>query len=157
MTVRRQRTMDEQPAQPQGVIDLKQCFGQRFRIVRDPAASERSQDPWYWVIPCRYGEIYPLGGQMVAAMVASIRVALELERRTPGLCRYQTAEDAIVFVFEVGLVEVVAARIGARRRRTLSREHWEAAVTALRAGRDSAQKSCQTSTSEHVERVWEWR
>jgi hypothetical protein len=43
-------------------IDLKDRFGREFRITWDPAAGERSADPWMMTMPCRKGEIYPHGG-----------------------------------------------------------------------------------------------
>ena len=102
-------------------VDLRKRFGGRYRITREPAASSRNTDPWLWVIPCKYGEIYPHGGEHLAAMVTAIRVAGEMRQWT-GLEVVQDADDAVIFRFHVDQFEKVADRIKARRRRQYSPE-----------------------------------
>lgn len=51
-------------------INLKERFGDRYRIAFDPAYNPRGRpkkllDPWMMIIPCRYGEIYPDGGDFL--------------------------------------------------------------------------------------------
>lgn len=59
---------------PPTCINLLQRFGARYRIGFDPAydAKHRSRavlDPWYMTILCKYGEIYPHGGDELVAEV----------------------------------------------------------------------------------------
>lgn len=55
-------------------IDLQARFGEEFRIQLDPAAGERSTDPWMLTIPCVYGAIYPHGGDRLGVETESKRI-----------------------------------------------------------------------------------
>jgi hypothetical protein len=46
-------------------LDLRERFGQQFRIGFDEAAAGKN-DPWMMTIPCRVGTIYPHGREMLA-------------------------------------------------------------------------------------------
>jgi len=48
-------------------IDLRKEFGHRWKIDLDEAARGRWNDPWLYKIECRYGEIFPWGGDKLAA------------------------------------------------------------------------------------------
>ena len=48
-------------------IDLRKEFGHRWKIGLDEAARGRWNDPWLYTIECRYGEIFPWGGDKLAA------------------------------------------------------------------------------------------
>lgn len=55
-------------------INLEERFGQRFKVVYEESYyTERTMnslvDPWLMVIPCRYGHIFPHGGNTLAASV----------------------------------------------------------------------------------------
>lgn len=104
------------------VIDLREQFGDRYHIVVDPAKQSRNRDPMYWIIPCKFGEIYPYGGEHLAVMVTSIRIANEM-REWPELRVHQDADDAVVFVFHVDHFQTVSDRVRARKKKRLSPEH----------------------------------
>ena len=48
-------------------INLKERFGADYRIHREEGAT--IGDPWGLLIPCRYGHIYPWGGDRLAASI----------------------------------------------------------------------------------------
>lgn len=61
-------------AAPPTCINLLQRFGAQYRIGFDPAYSAKhvpraSLNPWYMTIPCKYGEIYPYGEDVLVAEV----------------------------------------------------------------------------------------
>lgn len=117
-------------------INLRERFGKRYRITRDESGGKASRDPWYWIIPGKYGEIYAHGDDFLQVMVTSVRVANDM-RGWPELTLHQDAEDAVTFIFRVGNLEKVATRIKARKRRQVSAEHMKniGAATAYRAGK----------------------
>ncbi len=52
-------------------IDLREQFGDRYRITFDPVIDPRGKwrdliDPWLHTIECRYGTIYPYGTKHLA-------------------------------------------------------------------------------------------
>ena len=50
-----------------GCVNLAKRFGDFYRIDFDPAhkSRRRNPDPWYMLIPCRRGHIYPHGDQLL--------------------------------------------------------------------------------------------
>ena len=102
------------------VIDLKQRFGQRYKIAKDPAAeNQRNPDPMYWIMPCKFGEIFPYGGDFLAVMVISSKIANQM-RNWPELEVTQDAEDAVIFKFHVDHFEKVAKRVGAKKKKRVA-------------------------------------
>ncbi|MFO0899840.1 MAG: hypothetical protein U0836_20610 [Pirellulales bacterium] len=98
-------------------IDLKSAYGRRYRIGTDPAAGSRNTDPWLWVIPCRYGEIHPQGGNRLAAWTDRAgRIAAEL-KRLPCVEVLQDGDDGATVAFDVVDFKQVAAIIRPKRRR----------------------------------------
>ena len=87
-----------------GCVDLRERFGSRYRIRADESAAcpSRNTDPWLWIVPCQYGEIYPYGGQHLCVLVKSAKVANEM-RSWPELNLLQDSDDAVVFRFDVGV------------------------------------------------------
>lgn len=120
-------------------IDLQRQFGDRYRIGRDPAGGRRNKDPWLWTIPCKYGEIYPYGGEAMAALVTAIRVASQM-RCWQELEVIQDADDAVVFRFHFQHFDRVADRLGARRRRRYSLETLERMKKRAANARNSVAK-----------------
>ena len=107
------------------VIDIRKRFGHKYRIVTDPAvgkyASHDKVDPMYWIIPCKYGEIFPFGHDYLAVMVTSIIVANRM-RGWPELEVTQDADDAVIFKFHVDHFDKVAKRVIARYKRQPTEE-----------------------------------
>ena len=108
------------------VINLKPLYDNCYKITLDPAAqSQRKPDPLYVVTPCKHGEIYPFGGDTLAVMVTSIRVACRLRREHPELKVHQNADDAMVFLLTVDQIDFIAAYVHPRRKRHLTPERRE--------------------------------
>src|ERR1700731_480239 len=68
------------------MCNLLERFGKRFKIDFDPAYEPAHRpadklDPWYMIIPCERGPIYPHGATTLTAEVeASLRMLHGLEQ-----------------------------------------------------------------------------
>jgi hypothetical protein len=105
--------------------NLRDLFGDRFKIGHDPTVATRSEkrDPWMQTIPCRFGVIYPHGpGRLALEMdhhpSKARRVAAILDVRL-----HQDGEHEKTFTFPVELFEQVAQVVWPRRKyRSSSRQ-----------------------------------
>lgn len=123
---------------PKVVIDLKEWFGKDYRVAADPGGGPSNRDPWYWIIPCRYGEIYPFGGDLLCVWIVGTRRSALAEKLVPQLRRHQTGESEAVFLFPVALFDRVAELVRPRRKRRLSAGHRKTLTVAGAAHRYSA-------------------
>ena len=122
-------------------IDLKEKFGQRYRVVRSEPGDTRGRDPWLLAIPCRHGHIYPQGRELLAA---STNNRGPIARRLAALpcCRVvQDGDDGINAVFDANDFASVAAVMRPNRRRQLSAEHKARLVAAGQAALGRKSKS----------------
>ncbi|MCX7424735.1 MAG: hypothetical protein NTW96_03770 [Planctomycetia bacterium] len=110
-------------------IDLEARFGRRYRIDREESyhaqhgPGARRRDPWLSIIPCRFGHLYPFGGDLLAASVDGYpKVAGRL--RKLDCCRIHQDGDGgeLTVVFHVDALARVARIIRPRRRPRLSPE-----------------------------------
>jgi len=67
------------------LVDLRVKFGDRYRIAWEAGGSTRSAWPkpersWLLELLCRYGIIYPHGGEILSAWTDHPRIGRELER-----------------------------------------------------------------------------
>jgi hypothetical protein len=120
---------------PQTCIDLKARFGHRYKITYDPAYDpkrKRNPDPWYMLLPCRYGDIGPQGGDVLR---------IELEGRHPKITRQlveagcvvtRDADDGHTLLFPVDKFNAVARIVKPRMRRTATEAQREAARQTMR-------------------------
>ena len=105
-------------------IDLRERFGRKYKIGRDQAyyaqygRRARVHDPWYDLVLCRHGEIFPWGGRLLAASTTKNGpVANRL--RAAGFCRVvQDGDDGVTAVFDLNDFPKVAAIMRPRHRRT---------------------------------------
>ena len=112
-------------------INLRECFGDLYRITRDPSADSLA-DPWLHQIPCERGVIYPHGGDVLA---------VDVDHRTPtakklaalGLTQHHDGNHEKTFHFSVERFDEVAAIVLPRKRRKLSPEQREACAARLSA------------------------
>src|SRR5712692_6269018 len=103
-------------------INLRERFGEQYRIGFAEAAEGRN-DPWMMTIPCRWGTIYPHGGEMLALdLDGHPRVAKQVAA-IPGIVLHQDGNDEKTFLFPVGLFDQVAAFVEPKKLRRLSEEH----------------------------------
>ncbi len=113
-------------------IDLRERFGQQYRISHDPAAQtwgERA-NPWMMTIPCRWGTIYPHGAQVLALELDGHPKIAKKVVEIPGIVLYRDGDDEKTFLFPVGLFDQVAALVEPKRIRRLTEEHKAKLVEA---------------------------
>lgn len=97
-------------------INLRERFGERFRIVFDEAHT-RGDDPWLQVIPCQHGHIYPHGGELLGIATNSRGPVARSLARMKGVRVVQDGDDGINAVFPVTMFDRVAALVEPYRRR----------------------------------------
>ena len=103
-------------------IDLRERFGEQYRIGFAEAAEGRN-DPWMMTIPCRWGTIYPHGGEMLALdLDGHPRVAKQVAAIT-GIVLHQDGDEEKTFLFPVSLFDQVAALVEPKKVRRLTEEH----------------------------------
>jgi hypothetical protein len=120
------------------VIDLQKRFGKRYRLTFDPAYDSRGKhtpDPWYMQIPCRYGIIYPVGGDDLAIEVDYHDIiAAKLKRL--GLRLTQDGDNEKTLVFSVDRFPEVAAIVKPKRRLVLTESQKAERLARLANRRD---------------------
>lgn len=102
-------------------LNLRKLFGDRFKISNDPAARyepNSRNDPWLFIIPCKFGEIYPHSGDKLAVMVCGNRKVPET--RNLGLSVHQDGDTEAVFLFTPGQFDQVAEVVQPRKKRQVS-------------------------------------
>jgi len=95
-------------------INLRERFGDRFRISFDPAHT-RKADPWMMLLTFRGGNIYPHGGQHLAIEIEGRRF---LRAKLAAYQCIQDGDDFQAFRFHVDEFDAVAAIVRPHRRRT---------------------------------------
>jgi hypothetical protein len=105
-------------------VNLKEQFGSRYRIAYDPAAVlERGgkSNPWYYVIPCKFGEIHPFGGEMLAFHCRGSKMRGIIKREFPDFeIESWTDDEEAIFIFPADRLPELAKIIKPRRRRQVS-------------------------------------
>src|SRR5438132_10059903 len=110
-------------------IDLRDRFGQQYRIGFDDAAKNRN-DPWTMTIPGRFGTIYPHGRESLAVEVdGHPRIAKQVGA-IPGIVLHQDGDDEKTFVFPVDLFDQVAPIVELKRVKRLTDEQKARLVEA---------------------------
>lgn len=121
-------------------IDLKTLAAGRFRIALDEAALIEpggKKDPWYQVIPCRYGQIYPDSDTLLSVHSKGSGIRRKLQA-IEGLTVHNWSDDGeAIFLFAPGLFDQVVEIVKPKRKRKLSDSHKakliEAGSKALKA------------------------
>ena len=102
-------------------LNLKGLYGNQYRITYDPSAESEANgknDPWMFVIPCQYGEIYPHSNKLL-----SIRSISRVGQELPSLKILNDGDGEAVFLFPPEMMNKVARIVKPRKRRHLSAEH----------------------------------
>jgi hypothetical protein len=107
-------------------INLRELFGERFRIGHDEAAATYAEknDPWMMTILCDNGVIYPHGGSRLAAECYG-PTARKL-KAIAGVTVHQQGDREWCMLFDVSIFEQVAEVMKPRKRRHLSPERARA-------------------------------
>ncbi len=126
-------------------INLKQRFGRRYKIEYDPAyyaeygKRARIEDPWLQIIPCHHGEIFPFGGDLLAAST-SCKGSIATRLSKLNCCELQQdGSDGVTVIFHVDDFRKIADLIRPRRRRQLTEAQRKAFLKAGRSRRFSKQ------------------
>lgn len=111
-------------------INLQERFGQRYRVAFDPAYDPAHRpkdklDPWYMVILCERGVIYPYGRSRLAAEVAGRPVTANRLRRLACTTTIQEGDHFLAVTFDVSDFGTVAAFLKPRRRCQVSQAERE--------------------------------
>lgn len=118
-------------------INLKRRFGAVFRVQNEEAykaehgTAARKHDPWYMIIPCQHGHIYPHGKNLLGVATNKRGGIAQKLRKIPGVQVVQDGDDGINAIFHVDLLDQVAAVIKPRRRRRMTEEQKANAVARL--------------------------
>lgn len=115
-------------------INLKELYGDKYKIGHDPAAElepNGRKDPWLFIIPCRYGHIYPYSDKLLAVWAEGRIIRQRIRRRFPKLENPNWGDDGeAIFLFPVVMFDGIAEIVKPKRKRQLSREHREKLVSA---------------------------
>ena len=132
------RFPDKPAPHPPDCINLKQRFGEQFRVEYEESyrvergENGRAEDPWLMILLCEHGHICPWGGTQLAACTNHAgRVATKL-KALPFTTVAQDGDDGANVLFDVEHFDQVAAIMKPRRRRRLSPEARQAAGERLR-------------------------
>ncbi len=131
--------------------NLRELYGDRFRIGHDPLAATPSQrkDPWMMTILCRGGAvIYPHGRGVLAGEVDYRPHLAKRLAAIPGVRLHQCGNGERSLLFPVNLFDQVAELVKPRRRRRLTQEQRAANVGRLAAWRENALAQSRISTLE---------
>jgi hypothetical protein len=105
--------------------NLKELFGDRFKIGHDPAAvtwGEKS-DPWMMTVLCKGGVvIYPFSDGKLAVEIDYHGGVAKQVAAIPGVRSHQDGDNEHTFVFPLELFDEVAAIVKPRRRRRMTEE-----------------------------------
>lgn len=132
-------------------IDLSTIAAERhWRLGRDPAdAAERpgrrlASDPWYHVIKCQRGELYPFSAAEIVAEATSNPTFNRLAG-LPGVRVHQNADQGGAVRFPIAMLDQVAEIMRPRRKRQVSDdERARLAEQSRRHGFGSAKHITQT-------------
>jgi hypothetical protein len=106
-------------------VDLRELAGDRFKIALDESAvadPTRSERPWLYRIPCRYGFIGVHGADTLLVYCGAARVIPRL-LAIPGVIPRQIGDGEVNATFLPDRLDEVADVLQARRRRRLGDEH----------------------------------
>ncbi len=124
-----------------GCVDLRpwaKANRYRFRLEESYRAESsthvRGDGRWFIEIPCRYGLIYPCGGENLLAY-ANRGVKRHIAALGPDIQHYQHDGDAEVFKSPIERLDEVAAILKPRRRRKLTPEQVKEKASILARAR----------------------
>ncbi len=112
------------------MIDLKNRFGQKYRIFMDEAwyaetvescSDKIKHRPWYYEIRGKYGTIYLYGTDKLAVRITANRIKSRVKTDYRNiLSLYLEAEDESIFLFSPEYLEIVAGLIKPRRKKQVT-------------------------------------
>jgi len=126
-----------------GCVDLRPWAKDnryRYRLEESYKAESnghvKGDGRWFVEVLCKYGLIYPKGGDILLAYVTS---GVKRHLAAMGLEHHQHDGNNEVFRFPVSRLDEVAALLKPRRRKTISPEHLQALRDGLKASSQGGQ------------------
>ena len=118
-------------------INLRQAYGEDFRIGIDPAYDAPGLhldklDPWCFILPCRYGCIWPYGGQVLAVDIDYHGRVAKKVAELRGVWVLCDGDREKTYLFHARMFDQVAALVMPRRRRKMSEEQKAANIDRLK-------------------------
>ena len=107
-------------------VNLKERFGKRFKVGYEESYYVEHgdqawvDDPWLQMILCRYGHVFPHGGNMLAASTDKAGRTARKLKALPGVIVHQDGDDGVTVLFPMERFDEVAAIMLPKRRRRLS-------------------------------------
>jgi hypothetical protein len=137
------------------VVHLQERFGDRYRVVYEESyyaqhgARARVVDPWFMIIPCQHGHIYPHGDGVLGFASDKKGPVAKRVSQLDFVTTLLDGEDGVNVAFPEEWFEAVAYIVKPRRRRRLSEEHRQKLLESSRryqfshgsGAPDSAQES----------------
>jgi hypothetical protein len=129
-------------------INLQERFGKRYRVGWKATKGQWAREDWPWLmeIRCRYGIVYPVGGEILAVVTDRPRLGAKL-RALP--CVLSSRGDVeTVITFHVDDIEAVLAVLKPYRRRQLSeaqKQQQAERLAAFRFGKSAAVQDTKTA------------
>lgn len=125
-------------------VNLRERFGEQYHVRYEESYSIGGAvrcDPWLQIIPCKYGHIFPHGGETLAV---SVDGHPNIARKIAALCCCKVHQDGdfgeLTALFDVSAFGLVAGIIRPRRRIQLSDEERERRRVLLRKNLDAREK-----------------
>ena len=109
-------------------INVRKRFGKRYRIAFDPCYSsfnvpKDKLDPWYMVIPCKYGGLFAWSDtRLVADVTGHPRIASKLLKFDCVEVEHRGDPENLTVHFDVKDFDQVAAVMKPKKRKRLSEE-----------------------------------
>lgn len=119
-----------------GCVDLWRTFGDTYKIITDPAynpsgINHSRLDPWYFVIPCKYGFISPHGRKVLEIYMDRHDYVAKKVAALRGVVLYADGDRDKAYLFHVSRFNAVAAIVKPKRRRKMSEENRMSAAVRL--------------------------
>ncbi|WP_146372621.1 hypothetical protein [Symmachiella macrocystis] len=108
-------------------VGLMEQYGERYRVTFDPVIDPHGRqrdkiDPILQVLKCRFGEIYPQGGDLLVIELRN-HPSIARQLKESGCCQvHQEGEGEIWLLFQAEHFEAVAEIVKPHRRTQISDE-----------------------------------
>ncbi len=113
-------------------VNLKKQFGRRYKVVYEESyfaehgQNARVEDSVYMLIPCRFGHLFPHGGDVLAGSVDGHPKVANRMRRLKCCRVHQDGDDGeLTVLFDVADFDRVAKIMRPRRRKQISEAERE--------------------------------
>lgn len=113
-------------------INLKEEFGQTYRVKVTSGYEKFRRDPWNFELLCQYGHIYPHGDDELGFASDKSGSVAQKVANLPFITVIQDGSDGKNIVFHVDHLEEILKIVKPRKRRQMSKEQRLAAIERLR-------------------------